>query len=113
MYNEELIKGNKLIAEYMGACYYHDKGVWRDAKSSMRDRLDHCQKDDLKFHSSWDWLMPVVEKAYDLADENTKQFKGLSIFEYGIATPIKDVWLAVVEFINWYNKTKIAALATQ
>lgn len=41
---EEIIKGNKLIAKYMGV--EKDKNI----------------SDMMKYHSSWDWLMPVINK---------------------------------------------------
>jgi len=55
-------QNNTTIAEYMGATFY--EGVWRvdSSKCSVAHILDNCQDDELKFDSSWDWLMPVVEK---------------------------------------------------
>ena len=43
------MENNKVIAEFMGLNI--DKGV-------QADYMQH----ELKYHKSWDWLMPVVEK---------------------------------------------------
>lgn len=40
------------------ARYYDDDGDEIDYK-------DVCYDYDFKFHSSWDWLMPVVKKCYE------------------------------------------------
>ncbi len=51
-----------------------------------------------KYHSSWDWLMPVVEKIDSMRDE--ERFKVTALF---LGTSIKDVHAAVVDYIKWYN----------
>lgn len=74
---------------------------------------------DIVYHQSWDALMPVVEK---IADKITGcivkiQFgygysecsignNVISMKDIGMineATPIETVWLAVIQFIKWYN----------
>src|SRR5688572_2745047 len=88
-------EGNKLIAAFM-------------------EKPDHIMPELLKYHSSWDWLMPVVEKIVDLgfiveipiAKSGTDVFiynkqERLNIVAY--LKPIDAVWNAVVQFIQWYN----------
>jgi len=63
--------------------------------------LDNNEVLEYKFHTSWDWLMPVVEKIFALAvaDENIELF-------YDVQTHIPDktaTYNAVVEFIKEYN----------
>ena len=60
--------------------------------------------DDMKFKKSWDWLMSVVEKIYEIAvdDENIEVF-------YEVSDNLPDrheTYKAVLEFINRYNKNK-------
>ena len=100
----EIIEGNKLIAEFMG--------VDVDSYTSYAEELRKCYSEsDLEYHSSWDWLMPVVDKLM-----STKQCdmiihaKNLVVISYGGKTfsyyemsLIENVWIAVVEFIKWYN----------
>ena len=51
------MNNNYLIAEFMGMC---GEGVgWFDYEDFLGDKKVYL---DLKFHESWDWLMPVVEK---------------------------------------------------
>lgn len=57
----------------------------------------------LKFDSSFDWLMPVIHKAYDVTTDDEKAFAGLAIFELGLATPIDQLHEAVYEFTQWYK----------
>ena len=52
---------NKLIAEFMGLSYctkHMYEGWYKNHEHNHRV----CDFDGLKYHSSWDWLMPVVEK---------------------------------------------------
>jgi hypothetical protein len=51
------MKENKLIAEFMGMSVGQDG--WFDYEGVLGDNKCYL---DLKFHESWDWLMPVVEK---------------------------------------------------
>jgi hypothetical protein len=87
---------NELIAEFMGA------------KPTRGDRLTYS-KDFLKYHTSWDWLMPVVDKIWQVAiDDNSKTHvagKAIKIIDeqVSIFSSIDEVYKAVVEFIKWHN----------
>jgi hypothetical protein len=57
-------------------------------------------EEQLKYHESWDWLMPVVENIDHLEYESER----LDAIDNAIKTRvIGDVYKAVVEFIEWYN----------
>lgn len=69
---------------------------------------------EAKYDTSWDWLMPVVEKISKLdlgpiENENASQkeieeaTKQAEVCMLCIDTPIDFVHQAVVEFIKWYN----------
>jgi len=64
------MKNNKLIAEFMGVNVITLDDV-RKNKDPYHSSSDGYLKDDLKYHSSWDWLMPVVEKIESLGYEFT------------------------------------------
>lgn len=98
------MEGNKLIAEFM-------------CPNSIRAR-DFFGGKGSKYHSSWDWLMPVVEKINKLnkmvsinlwSEMNATECKiynwelGAPYQETECEEPIKAVWSCVVEFIKWYN----------
>ena len=53
------MKDNKLIAEFMGMELGDDKTMYYDDAENLHPPTPI---NELKFHSSWDWLMPVIEK---------------------------------------------------
>jgi len=63
---------------------------------------------DLKYHTSWDWLMPVVQKIgddyYNTPFDET--FSKLTEGYENIWT-IEDTYKAVVEFIQEYNRFNV------
>ncbi len=67
MSTEEIISGNKLIAEFMewqlSGCFYRYYSQFQRYlynPQTGNDKSHH--QEQLSFHTSWDWLMPVVEK---------------------------------------------------
>jgi hypothetical protein len=104
------MKQNKLIAEFMGyklmSC---NRGkAWDIGKSiSSKDHLFPIQGvlhtgNELKFHTSWDWLMPVLKKINSEISPNTRGLWRMIInpTEYDI----ENVYSQAVYFINQYNK---------
>ena len=94
------MKDNKLIAEFMGWNIESPTTLPSNLHLSNLE-LDNNEVLEYKFHTSWDWLMPVVEKIFALAvaDENIELF-------YDVQTHIPDktaTYNAVVEFIKEYN----------
>ena len=67
MEKEEILKGNKLIAKFMPNMVFIEpknkdcKSYWRKLDADNLPMAEYI-KDGLRYHSSWDWLMPVVEK---------------------------------------------------
>lgn len=63
MTTEKIIEGNKAIAEFMGAVFYNDTPMImrQTINSPTTGNIITCA-DKLKYHSSWDWIMPVVEE---------------------------------------------------
>ena len=59
---------------------------------------------ELRFHSSWDWLMPVVKKIsrlYDQEPEHLDEYE--AVIRIPIIETMENIYKAVVEFIKWYN----------
>jgi len=52
---------------------------------------------ELKYHKSWDWLMPVIDKCY-------QEHMSKHIADAVMTCDINKVYKVVVEFINQLNK---------
>tara|TARA_R110001592_G_scaffold356680_1_gene658981 strand:+ start:487 stop:840 length:354 start_codon:yes stop_codon:yes gene_type:complete len=64
------MKNNKLIAEFMGMNYGDPKD--NSVMIQMTPQGSEVVPiNSMKYHSSWDWLMPVVEKIENLGYEFT------------------------------------------
>tara|TARA_R110002020_G_scaffold7161_1_gene30299 strand:- start:2071 stop:2385 length:315 start_codon:yes stop_codon:yes gene_type:complete len=98
---------NVLIAEFMGLVVSDRENY----TSELHTNVDA----DLKYHTSWDWLMPVVEKIEGLRDSNgdayrfsidmcNAQIEGANIEILGGAFKLDTTYRAVVEFIKQHNK---------
>ena len=56
----------------------------------------------LIYHSSWDWLMPVVE-AIEMLHWNDRNNQFNPPLEFFLQNEIEFVWNHVVKFLKWYN----------
>tara|TARA_R110001632_G_scaffold220581_1_gene350632 strand:- start:227 stop:469 length:243 start_codon:yes stop_codon:yes gene_type:complete len=79
------MKDNKVIAEFM------------EVKPPLY----------MEYHTSWDWLMPVVVKLFD---DKYNEFDGADDLSFRLndtllETNLDSLYSIVVEFINEYNKT--------
>ena len=72
------MKDNKLIAEFMGAnptkestnvYAYEMYGIIDTIEDGVNEQHFFLSS-EMKFHSSWDWLMPVVDKIESFEDDN-------------------------------------------
>lgn len=111
MSNQE---NNKMIAEFMGLSP-NECGVYQTKKGPY-----HLE--NLSYHISWDWLMPVVEKIESFEDDNRCCKYNVKIEQCWVEIidnqtsdeivsvdgddKILATYKAVVEFINQYNKNK-------
>ena len=83
--------GNQLIAEFMGLSLGSGQYKFPTGYGSSIN-------DYQKYHSSWEWLMPVVKKIVHMyADKREKIFEGLCDCD------IQKTFEAVVEFIKFWN----------
>ncbi len=104
-------EGNKLIAEFMGY-KQHNHGSYKTFEIDGK----HIYESVLQYHSSWDWLMPVVKmcmsKSFELSkgkrgyEDNLNKYRRLNIEEGLRTVDIEAVWLAVIQFIKWYNSNQ-------
>lgn len=118
---EVLPDDNRLIAEFMGIeLFGKDKDFTEallicsalDLNVNPLTHFEYIQEDvyldDMRFDSSWDWLIPVVEKIMSICftEDQIETDEDLSSWFYGIRDQIPEIhttYSAVVEFIKWYN----------
>ncbi len=113
MDKQEILKGNHLIAIFYGRYCEKSKLYF----SSDEKRLGKIE--NLMFHSSWDWIMPVAEKIsenFDFILSSTGlwvcyvsrkdcDWEEKHLGDMGGHEPIIiNAFKAIVQFIEWYNK---------
>ncbi len=97
-YAMENLENNKLIAEFMGYNAYE----YRGHTMFIFDEDNHRTELDLHYHTSWDWLMPVVQKCYKIENE-----EGFDNLVDAVSTlDMYNTYEAVVEFVKQQNKNK-------
>lgn len=118
---KEIIEGNRIIGVFDGwfqkelpkngdLNWFHEK-----YSTKITDTQSVPTKPEyFKYHSSWDWLMPVVEKIESIAPSRVV----IDCREVRIVKPkgsdvkvhsdskILSVWQACIQFIQWYNENK-------
>ena len=94
------MKDNKLIAEFMG--WDIESPTTIPSKLHLSNlELDNGEVLECKYHTSWDWLMPVVNKIEDYLSDNVGK---VGYFDDGlISNDIEARYQAVVEFIKAYD----------
>lgn len=88
------VEGNKLIKDFMNHTEFN------------------TLEDKLRYHTSWDSLMPVVEKIETILftdfiiEGRWSQCRPLNneVFRNRGENKIQSVWLTVTQFILWYNQ---------
>lgn len=125
---------NKLLADFVGLIIRYEKEytifmeneeyeMYIDCPNSFDhdEQLMYLYEEDapyekLKFHSSWDWLMPVGKKIFDWLQEEIKTrpphtaSRG-DLIECDISCAIREydiekAYEQIVRFIEWYNTRK-------
>ncbi len=95
---------NKLIAEFMGYRLFGTKCRKPNLMYNLNDDLAPMQ-----FHTSWDWLMPVVIKCKEsvdyCSDDNALEYHNIED-EMLSQLSIEDTYQAVVKFIKIHNDEK-------
>ena len=104
------MNNNKLIAEFMGAkplvlggsTEYEMYGVL-DCIEDGVDEKHYYIDDEMRFHESWDWLMPVHKKCMFTPNFSGDDQLRTLLIDAVIDADINRLYDAVVEFIKEYN----------
>ena len=109
MSNQE---NNKMIAEFMGLELEETlEGLFVYARKEQSPiklndiRIEFYEVHELQYHLSWDWLMPVVVECFEIFG-NTDAINYTKLNDALLTCNIDELYRAVVELINQYNKNK-------
>lgn len=94
-------ENNLLIAEFMGMTYGdpNDDSVMIQMTPKGNEVVPI---ESMEYHTSWDWLMPVVEKCF-VKQEEVSDDLSFKLNDALLETNIESLYKAVVEFIKQYN----------
>jgi len=136
MKTKEITENNKLIAEFMGmkpSKIFGKYSISKDHCTCNEDTPDKAMNgfaSIAKYNTSWDWLMPIVEEIEKegfsvYIASGWKRHSGVTkithVCDITISgffsknhehwskfgdTKIKAVYLAIIEFVKWYNENK-------
>ena len=141
MTNKEILEGNVLIAEFMGwkvvtgdkiklpykNHYFGINPITKRIYNSVNSEdYNECWTKValyVKYNSSWDWLMPVVQKVtkliqdkqyipigkyqeykeqYDIYEEQWRKLFDYQAYNF-FKADIESIYKAMISFIEWYN----------
>jgi len=128
MKEKDILKNNKLIAEFMGAEFDIENYTF----DVLADEYNPMSLNDMLYNKSWDWLMPVVEKIcnlnlgekrqviFDLCPSDKAAFLQVREQKDNLGYPIvryypeehknrlylEHAYCACIEFVKWYNENK-------
>ena len=90
---------NRMIAEFMGFKMINNLQI-------STPNGGGAFLNELKYHTSWDWLMPVVDSIYNTGmDEQTTNEIG-DVTHALLDINIQSTHDAVISFIEFYNQNK-------
>lgn len=109
-----IVRDNMLIAEFMGVQVIDE--------TAIRPNLECFRLSELRYHNSWEWLMPVIQKIQSMTNENNVRYnlilgdtsllinpqvnpeKYFVRYDRNLLDACKG---AIVDFINWYNERSV------
>lgn len=117
MDNDNIIRSNKLIIEFMGLKIAESDNSfsWNDSpfyfvSHSTREKVINSMSEYVKYFNSWDWLMPVVIKIDRLSEDGiipwTEEYMEWCDYMEEVLTTnyeLESTFKCVVKIIEWYN----------
>lgn len=117
----ELDESNELISLFMGNRLIN--GIYPYHAHNFPSPVS-CTRFGLKYHKSWNWLMPVIKRIRDIS--LTEEYKKADtewgehnivnqhdiwrdkIMDVILFVEIKDCYDVCLEFIEWYNENNLS-----
>lgn len=94
---------NEAIALFDGYERYEDScGIWFKREGLIK--CLHPKLQDLKYHTSWDKLKPVIDEIFKYALAHPEEVR--PVREMSIVVNILAAHEKVYKFCNWYNQQK-------
>lgn len=97
-------EGKKLLAEFDGWIISSSGKTYRKSNQEAPYRSK-----DIHYFTSWDWLIPVVQKIARITPKKGTVLKQYNLFEEiieAMMTLDRDkVFKATCQFLQWYNNT--------
>lgn len=111
MTKEEINENNELIAKFKGITNKDD--ILSETLNKPMYRINGTTT-NLRYNSSWDWLMLVVEKIESLqtnviiTNYSCEIYTHTNDYSTQIVYPskIEAVWHSCIQFIKWYNDNR-------
>lgn len=107
----EILEGNKLILEFDG--WTIEPGMEKHGNPFYNKGFAMVSVSQSEFYTSWDWLMPVVEKiekmdygfkmcrkVVEVYIDSTKEV----IIKTKESCRLESLYTAVVQFIQWHSR---------
>jgi len=105
---KKVTKNKILIAEFMGYKNSLEEKTPEYCRWYHPDKLGMMfYHEEFNFHSSWDWLMPVLQKILDItfSDEGNETYDSEEFYAIRDCIPdIDQTYKAVLDFIKRYNE---------
>lgn len=104
---KDIEENNKMISTYVGGTFNKYSVEFKDFGN-----LSGCNPyffDDLQFHTSFDWLMPVIQKIIQWDNTDNKMYSNSIVNDLKrirLGSDISVYYDGVVRFIKWYNEHK-------
>jgi hypothetical protein len=98
---------NRMIAEFMGWKQSDFSEEYMVPPQGERWEWSAYMMHSIKYHTSWDWLMPVVQKILNRDDQTFPDSYTLWVSDSLMYADIERVYSAVVSFLKWYNENQI------
>lgn len=116
-----IIESNRLIADFMGLkpTKFGTNYQWSDSphffvNHDTHEKVMESIANYSKYDTSWDWLIPVVEKIESISGQfwigkystsvTSENVRDWEISSGKGLTKIQSVYVCAVRFITWYNE---------
>jgi uncharacterized membrane protein YheB (UPF0754 family) len=126
MEKEEIEKGNRLVADFMNLAHdiegrisflytmgeefpYSERICTEELiEDEIIQEIDefgsNLMSETYSFHTSWDWLIPVVAKIVNELPQFDNETKTEKVLQALLSANIYEVYNSVIQFITWYNE---------